>query len=323
MLDLFTGTAYALESRYYHLAKSRILARLGKGLPALSADELKPRHYGHVDEQGYPTSWLATATPAGVWALSAAVAARLSGQGGVSTGAQVAVIPVQGTIQKRGGYCATGTKQLGAYLDQANADPSVGSIVLDVDSGGGAVDGTEEFAAKVKASKKPVVAYIDGLGASAAYWIASQAQHILINSATSGYAGSLGVLCTHVSQGQVLERQGQQVTILRSSRAVDKARFNAVEELTEELKTSILADLDTIAGQFIATVEAGRAGKLSASEDVFTGKVYNGQDALKHGLVDQIGSLQDAINHAARLAREGATGASASALTSQLNQQFK
>lgn len=324
MLDLFSGSVYALESKYFGYVQTRILGRLDKGLPALSAAEIKPRHYAYVDADGYPTSWLATPTPQGTWALNQALASMMAGRGGaglsgVQGGTSVAVIPVQGTIQKRGGMCSTGTKQLAGMLARANADTEVGSIVLDVDSPGGAVDGTEEFAALVKSSQKPVVAHIDGLGASAAYWIASQASHISISSATTAYAGSLGVLCTHVAQGQALAKAGQEVTILRSTRAVDKARFNGLEPLTDELRAQVQADLDRIADTFIQTVESGRAGKLSSSEDVFTGKVYPGQDALKHGLVDSIGSLQDAINQAAKLGR---SGAGASAMTQQLNQSF-
>ena len=331
MLDLFSGSVYALESKYFGLIKTRILARLDKGLPALTAAEIKPRHYAHLDADGYPTSWHATPTPQGTWALNNAIAAVLGaptaaagrGGAGVLSGTAVAVMPVQGVVQKRGGMCSTGTKQLAQMLANANADNQVGSIVLDVDSGGGAVDGTEEFATAVRNSKKPVVAHIDGLGASAAYWIASQASHISISSATTAYAGSLGVLCTHVGQGEALAKNGQKVTILRSTRAVDKARFNGLEPLTDELKAQVQADLDTIAGTFIAAVESGRAGKLSTSEDVFTGKVYAGQDAIKHGLVDSIGTLQDAVNQAAKLAREGSgAGASASDFTSQFNAQL-
>jgi protease-4 len=186
--------------------------------------------------------------------------------------------------------------------------------VLDIDSPGGQVDGTEELAQAVALSGKPVVAYIDGLGASAAYWIASQASSIFINSASTAYAGSLGVLCMNVYQGAFLEKQGYKVEILRSSRATDKARMNSVEEMTPEVRAAVQADLDQVGETFIGAVEKGRAGKLSTKEDVFTGKVYRGSDAKKHGLVDYIGSLQDAVNHAAKLAQSGG-GNSASLFT--------
>lgn len=332
MLDLIAGSVWALETRYYNVAKETILARLGQGLPALSAEEVKPRRYPHADADGYPTMWVTQAgelagldvEPQGhgldlATAMAGFFAASRGGEA-TTSGSKVAVIPVQGSIQKRGGYCSLGTKDLLAHLAAANRDPEISAIVLDIDSPGGQVDGTEEFARAVRTSAKPVVAYIDGLGASAAYWIASQAQSIYINSETTGYAGSLGVLCMSIDQSQFLEKNGLKVEILRSSRAVDKARLNSVEPLSDERRAQVIADLDVIANTFICAVEAGRAGKLSAKEDVFTGKVYHGTDAKKYGLVDAFGSLQDAVNKAASLARAGSGGGnSADTLTSSFS----
>jgi signal peptide peptidase SppA len=333
MLDLLACSAWALETRYYNYAKERILARLSEGLPALSADEVRPRRYAHADADGYPTMWVTQAgelagldpKPEGhgrnlSTAMTGLLAAAARGGEATTSGSKVAVIPVQGSIQKRGGYCSLGTKDLLAHLAAANRDPEISAIVLDIDSPGGQVDGTEEFARAVRSSAKPVVAYIDGLGASAAYWIASQAKSIYLNSETTGYAGSLGVLCMSIDQSSFLEKNGLKVEILRSSRAVDKARLNSVEPLTDERRAQVIADLDVIARTFISAVEAGRAGKLSTKEDVFTGKVYHGADAKKHGLVDGFGSLQDAVNKAASLARAGSGGgSSADTLTSSFS----
>jgi protease-4 len=324
MFDLLASSCWALESKFYGVAKAAIYARLDQGLPALDASEAKPRPYSHMAE-GYPTMWQAEALCIGIAGaepgvgLASGIAQVLAGRsGGGSTantsGSKVAVIPIQGTVQKRGGYCSLGTKDLVAHLAAANRDPEISAIVLDIDSPGGQVDGTEELAQAVALSSKPVVAYVDGLGASAAYWIASQASHIFINSASTAYAGSLGVLCMNIFQGAYLEKQGFKVEILRSSRAVDKARMNGVEEITPEVRAAVQADLDQIGETFIEAVTKGRAGKLSTKEDVFTGKVYKGSDAKKHGLVDAIGSLQDAVNHAAKLAQTGG-GKSASSFT--------
>jgi protease-4 len=332
MHDLLASSCWALESKYYLIAKSAILARLDAGLPALDASESKPRAYAHVDANGYPSMWVTQAGElAGVQVqpqghginLASGIAQVLAGpRGGAgsanTSGSKVAVIPIQGTVQKRGGYCSLGTKDLVAQLNAANRDPEISAIVLDIDSPGGQVDGTEELAQAVALSGKPVVAYIDGLGASAAYWIASQASSIFINSASTAYAGSLGVLCMNVYQGAFLEKQGYKVEILRSSRAVDKARMNSVEEMSPEVRASVQADLDQIGETFIEAVTKGRAGLLSTKEDVFTGKVYRGSDAKKHGLVDSIGSLQDAVNHAAKLAQTGG-GKSASSFTQNFN----
>lgn len=311
MYDLLTCSAWALEAKFFSLAQERIMARLGKGLPALSADEARPRKYGHVDVQGYPTAWSMLAS-GGQLGLAASLGQVLAGPRGGNTantsGSKVAILPIQGTVQKRGGYCSLGTKDLVASLNAANRDPEISAIVLDIDSPGGQVDGTEELAQAVANSTKPVVAYIDGLGASAAYWIAAQASSIFINSSSTGYAGSLGVLCMSIDQTAFLVKQGYKVEILRSTRAVDKARLNPVEPLSDAVRASVQADLDQIGETFIGAVERGRAGKLSTKEDVFTGKVYKGSDALKYGLVDAIGSLQDAVNKAAQLAQSGQGG---------------
>ena len=335
MFDLLASSCWALESKFYGVAKAAIYARLDQGLPALDASEAKPRQYSHMAD-GYPTMWV---TQAGQLAgldvqpeghglnLASGIAQVLAGRsGGASSantsGSKVAVIPIQGTVQKRGGYCSLGTKDLVAHINAANRDPEISAIVLDIDSPGGQVDGTEELAQAVALSGKPVVAYIDGLGASAAYWIASQASHIFINSASTAYAGSLGVLCMNIFQGAYLEKQGLKVEILRSSRAVDKARLNGVEEISPEVRAAVQADLDQIGETFIEAVTKGRAGKLSTKEDVFTGKVYKGSDAKKHGLVDAIGSLQDAVNHAAKLAQTGG-GKSASSFTQNFNSAWQ
>jgi protease-4 len=335
MYDLLASSCWALESKFYSIAKAAIMARIEQGLPALDASESKPRQYSHMAD-GYPTMWV---TQAGELAgldvkpqghglnLASGIAQVLAGRSGGAnsantSGSKVAVIPIQGTVQKRGGYCSLGTKDLVAQINAANRDPEISAIVLDIDSPGGQVDGTEELAQAVALSGKPVVAYIDGLGASAAYWIASQASHIFINSASTAYAGSLGVLCMNIFQGAYLEKQGYKVEILRSSRAVDKARMNGVEEITPEVRAAVQADLDQIGETFIAAVEKGRAGKLSTSEDVFTGKVYKGSDAKKYGLVDSIGSLQDAVNHAAKLAQTGG-GPTASSFTQNFNSAWQ
>ena len=334
MFDLLSSSCWALESKFYSIAKAAIFARLDQGLPALDASEAKPRPYSHMAD-GYPTMWQAVAEPLQIGIVGAApglglasgIAQVLAGRsGGASSantsGSKVAVIPIQGTVQKRGGYCSLGTKDLVAQLNAANRDPEISAIVLDIDSPGGQVDGTEELAQAVALSGKPVVAYIDGLGASAAYWIASQAASIFINSASTAYAGSLGVLCMNVYQGAFLEKQGYKVEILRSTRAVDKARQNSVEEMSPEVRAAVQADLDQIGETFIGAVTKGRAGKLSTKEDVFTGKVYRGSEAKKHGLVDAISSLQDAVNHAAKLAQSGG-GKSASSFTQNFNSAWQ
>jgi protease-4 len=224
-----------------------------------------------------------------------------------------------GTMTKRSDYCATGTAEISAAIQQAFQDPNVSAIVLHMDSGGGDVDGTEALGNIIAQQVKPIVSFVDGLSASANYWAASQTNHVMVSSKTTSFVGSIGVLAMHVDQSAFLEKQGVKVSIIRSSKATDKARMNSVEPLTDELLADYTAQLDSIHNTFISTVKSGRNKALGRdaklSDSLFTGRVYNGQEAIKNGLADSVGTLSDAIRKADALARKGSksSGSSASA----------
>jgi protease-4 len=215
----------------------------------------------------------------------------------------IALIPLKGVVSKDPQPCdaTPTTKDVMSWISQANADPNVSAIVLVVDSPGGSVDGTEELAQAVQLSQKPVVAWVDGLVASAAYWISSQASEIIINQKTTAWAGSIGVISTIMNVQEQLAKEGIAITMVRDSTSYDKAKLNPYETIDPSVLADHIATLDSIKSTFVSYVKAGRGDKLS-SNDVFTGKLYNGQDAVKNGLVDKVGTLQDAVNAAARLA---------------------
>ncbi|MBK8434507.1 MAG: S49 family peptidase [Chloroflexi bacterium] len=113
------------------------------------------------------------------------------------------VIPVQGYIVPRSNrmleewFGVTGINRIKAQLREAMANPSVGRILFDVDSPGGSVEGVAELASEIVAArgKKPMTAVANGLMASAAYWIGSAADEIVVTP--SGMVGSIGVLAVH------------------------------------------------------------------------------------------------------------------------------
>lgn len=317
LLDLLQTQIWALDPRYYHMAKSIILARLDQGLPALDESLVQPRRVRTYFEGTDVAVIGDLVTSQDGIQPEARVAYRTAQVAGSSAG-QVAVIPIMGTMTKRSDYCATGTAEIAQAIQQAYMDPNVSAIVLHKDSGGGSVDGTEHLGDVVGEQRKPIVTFVDGLSASASLWVASRSNHIMMSSKTTAFIGSIGVLAMHIDQSAFLEKMGTKVTIIRSSRAVDKARMNSVEPLTDELMKDYVAQLDTIHDTFIQTVKTGRAkvlGKdVKLSDSLFTGKVYNGQQALANRLADSIGTLSDAIRMADSLARKRqrqGTGASA------------
>lgn len=213
----------------------------------------------------------------------------------------VAVLPLIGTMSRYGGFCSHGSEEIASWIMEANATENISSIVLEINSGGGDVDGTELLGQVVKQSKKPVVAYVAGMAASAAYWVASQCAEIIMESGTTSEVGSIGVLSMHVDSSKAYEMNGHKITILRSDGSEDKALFNSIESLTPEIISAVKTDLNSIRSTFIKTVKQGRPG---ISDTVFSGKMYWGNAAIKLGMADKIGFLGDAVKRADQLSRK-------------------
>jgi ClpP class serine protease len=121
----------------------------------------------------------------------------------------VAIHSLKGPMLKQDqiGLCTDvpGTASLARAIQAADAHEHIVAHVLDIDSGGGAVDGTSEFAAVLAGLTKPVVAYSDGMIASAAYWAASACNRIVLNNATCA-VGSIGVMSSLIDYQPALER---------------------------------------------------------------------------------------------------------------------
>lgn len=212
----------------------------------------------------------------------------------------VAIIPLMGTMSRSGDLCSWGTEDIASWLLEAYADPNVVGVVLEISSGGGAVDGTELLAEVVRQRSKPVVAYVTGMAASAAYWVASQADEIVMESAVASEVGSIGVLAMHVDASQAYEKEGYKVTIIRADGSEGKALFNSIEPLSEEIIATVKGEMKPIRSEFIRQVKAGRSGLTDDS--VFNGGMYAGKEAVKNGMADRIGFMGDAVARVSKLA---------------------
>jgi len=119
----------------------------------------------------------------------------------------VAVIPIMGAMSRYGNYCSWGSEDMANWILEANQDPSISAIVLEINSPGGQVDGTQMLGEVIRQSQKPVVAWVAGMAASAAYWVASQAREIMMESLTTSEVGSIGVLAVHIDATKALEKE--------------------------------------------------------------------------------------------------------------------
>ena len=218
----------------------------------------------------------------------------------------VAIIPLRGTMIKYGTMCSYGADEIAAAIDEAAANKKVTGIVLDIDSGGGAVDAVAPLVdaiRRAKAARKPVVASCD-LCASAAYWTACECNEIMAANSISSEFGSIGVMMSFPDYAKYYEKEGIKVHTIYSNLSTYKnAPFEAAKKGEyDSIKTE---ELDPLARKFQANVRAKRAGKLNEDiEGILSGKVFYAEDALKYGLIDSIGTLDRAIARVRELAAE-------------------
>jgi signal peptide peptidase SppA len=210
-----------------------------------------------------------------------------------------AVIPIRGVIARYAdqvnGVCQdTGrsAESIQADIRSALADLTVRRIALRIDSPGGTVAGTAETGAAIKAATaagKPVHAFVDGLAASAAYWLAASAESITA-SAPTAQAGSIGVITAHVDETAANDRRGYKVQVIRS---VDlKAPGTAGEALTPEQVASIQRNIGQLHTAFADHVGASRKLDANRLAQVTTGEVWAAAQAQSLGLIDGVQSWE-------------------------------
>lgn len=217
----------------------------------------------------------------------------------------VALIPVVGVIAKRmnlflrfsGG---TSTELVARDIREAVDNAEVRAIVLQIDSPGGTVDGTQELANLVfeTRNQKPIVAYSDGIMASAALWIGAAAHQIVISGPTVE-VGSIGVVATHVDVSRAEEMRGYKTTEIVSSKL--KRATSPYKPLSESGEQVLQETVNGLHEIFVGEIAKFRNKTV---EDVQTkmadGRVFLGQQAIEIGLVDSMFTLDQLLGKLTR-----------------------
>jgi len=212
----------------------------------------------------------------------------------------VAVIPIRSEILKYDQPCGPrGTQSILTDVKSADQNPNIKSIVLVVDSPGGQVTGTDLLAEAIKNSTTPIVAYIEGMAASAAYWIISGATKIIASSDLDRI-GSIGTMLMVEDIKPSLEAMGVKFHEVYASLSVDKNKdFNEVLDGNyEHYQNNVL---DVINSKFLSSIKSNRP---NVEDSTLTGKIYFASQAIALGLIDEIGSLDLAISLSVSLANE-------------------
>ena len=237
----------------------------------------------------------------------------------------IAVIPIHGVIAKRmnlftqisGGVS---TQIIGNDIKNALADDSIKSILLDIDSPGGTVDGTQELADIVFAGreKKPIIAYSDGMIASAAYWIGSAADKIYISGDTIDI-GSIGVVASHVDYSEWEKKVGIKTTEIYAGKY--KRIASDTKPLSKEGKQYIQDQVDYLYSIFVDQI-AKHKGVSSETvlKNMADGRIFIGKQAITAGLADGVSTLDRLIDNVLPVMQ--AERADAKALA-ELNNSYK
>jgi signal peptide peptidase SppA len=175
-------------------------------------------------------------------------------------------------------------------------DPEIGTVILDVDSPGGMVTGTPEAADAVFAARDGarVVALLNPLAASAAYWIASQASEVV--AVPSGEAGSIGVFMLHTDCSAMLEMNGIKPTFIFATDSPFKVEGNAYEPLGDVARTHFQEEVDAVMAQFVKAVARGRGvDRAKVLADFGQGRTLTADDARKVGMIDRVATMTAAM----------------------------
>lgn len=207
----------------------------------------------------------------------------------------VAVIPVRGYLTRRSYWRGdrASYEWIGARVEQALGQYNVKQIVLEVDSGGGEVNGTEELASKIRAARgtKPITAYVLGQAASAAYWIASSASRVVVGR--TSLVGSVGVIWSFIDWSKYDARVGIEEISIVSSQSPDKR----LDPKTEHGEARIQTTVDQLAGVFVGDVARNRGRtEDQVVADFGAGWVLVGDEAVKAGMADRVGTFEQAIS---------------------------
>lgn len=216
---------------------------------------------------------------------------------GYITSGPYALVSLKGTMIKNptavervfmGATCTS------AFTDQVNElaeNPNIMGVLLDMDSGGGSVQGVIEASQAVArlAENKAVVAYTDGMMASACYWVGSQSGDII--GSPSSRVGSIGVYVPVADYSEQYAKEGVKVEVISNKEGVHKGAGIEGTSLTDTQRSQIQAEVEEIFEAFKGAVE----GKRSVDKEAMQGQAFMANSAQRTGLIDAVGDFEDAI----------------------------
>jgi protease-4 len=217
---------------------------------------------------------------------------------------RIAVVHVTGEIREGKGADdllmggAAGSETVMKAIRDAAKDDQVAAIVLRIDSPGGSALASDLIWREAERAKKPVVASLSDIAASGGYYIAAAADRIV--AAPGTLTGSIGVVGGKVAVGEALGKVGVHTDVV--SKGKNAGWLSMQEPFTAGEREAFMATMKEVYRLFTSKVAAGRKLDQATVEKLAEGRVFTGRQAKANGLVDRLGTLDDAIDEAKKLA---------------------
>ena len=196
----------------------------------------------------------------------------------------------------------TVSKYIVEDLNYFNEKSNIVAIVIRLDTPGGGVAASQEIYEKVKIiadkSKKPIIASMGGVAASGGYYIALGADTIIANPGTA--TGSIGVIMSYPVISELMDKIGVQYETIKSGKLKDSGSL--FRNITEEERVYFQELIDDLHSQFEMVVSQERQIPIKEIGKYATGRVYSGKQAVNAGLIDILGTFEDAVHLAAQKA---------------------
>ena len=210
---------------------------------------------------------------------------------------KVAIVRMVGTISPSELGQTVNPRDVKELIREAEENPSVKAIVIEIDSPGGSPVSSDEIARAIKDAEKPVVAWMGDVGASGAYWVASAADRVVAHPMS--ITGSIGAYSMIFTISGFMEEYGLDAEVVKSAEFKDVGSLfrNATPE-----EIAIFQEIvDEIHEEFVQEVAGNRGLEVEEVRKLADGKPFTGKHAKEVGLVDELGNLEDAIQLAAEL----------------------
>jgi protease-4 len=204
---------------------------------------------------------------------------------------KVGIVSIEGAI--------TDSEPVVSQLVEFRKDKGIKAIVLRIDSPGGAVAPSQEIYREVKktAASKTVIASMGKVAASGGYYIACAANKIVANPGT--LTGSIGVIMEFLQVEELLRKIGVGVEVLKTGEFKDiGSPHRKLSEKDKELISNLISDIQK---QFVEAVAQGRNLPVEKVREIADGRILSGAQSKDHGLVDELGNFQDALDLAKKM----------------------